>query len=104
MKTVTMHMWGTSNAPEDWELLGEIDESEPYEVDQTAIFRVGKTFRLATASGCSCWDGEWEVSTFRSLDRLFDAIGINGKGNDHIYQPTLKGAETLREQVLASLG
>jgi hypothetical protein len=92
-----------SEFPATWTLLGTIDEAAPYEVDQTSVYKNGNGFVLATASGCSCWDGDWEVQKFRSLDRLFEAIGATGDRTGYHYNPSLEGAKTLREQVLASL-
>lgn len=93
-----------SDFPKSWKLIASIDESEQYEVDQTAIYKNGKEFVLATATGCSCWDGDWEVSKFRSLDRLFKSIGATGDGTGHQYNPTFAGAEALKTQVLAYSG
>ena len=88
--------------PEDWEQIAFIDESADYEVDQTAIFKTKSGFALATATGCSCWDGDWEVSKFRKIERLFEAIG-GVEETGHEYNPTFAGAKSLREQALASL-
>jgi hypothetical protein len=87
--------------PKEWTLLAEIDESEAYEVDITEIYRHGDKFILATASGCSCWSGEYDVEEFTSLDALADAIGIEGP--DRRYQPSLKAAADLIAQARAAL-
>lgn len=81
-------------------MIAEIDESEPYEVDQTRIYvAAGGTFVLATASGCSCWEGDWELTRYDTLAELIDDIGPLG-GSEHDYNPSFKGAEALAKQAL----
>jgi hypothetical protein len=42
------------------ELVHEIDESESYEEDEAKLFKNQRKYTLIAASGCSCWDGDWE--------------------------------------------
>ncbi len=57
--------------PEGTTFLAGLDESASYEVDYTEIWRnADGKFVLATASGCSCWDGDFDTETFDSLDDL----------------------------------
>lgn len=83
-------------------LLAHVDESEAYEVDQTMIRQDGDEWILATASGCSCWDGEWAVERFDTLEALFGAIGRDSEV-ERMYNPTFAGVEALRAQVEAKL-
>lgn len=100
----TFNAWSEFRLAEEtgWNLIASIDESEPYEVDQTAIFADGDEWILATASGCSCWDGDWEVERYDSLDSLFESIGPKS-GVGRAYNPSFAGAEALRAQVEARL-
>lgn len=86
-------------------LMAYIDESAPYEIDQTAILTEDNKWVLATASGCSCWGGEWELSRFADLESLFAAIGptTEASGYTHQYNPSFAGVEALRAQVEAKL-
>lgn len=86
--------------PEDWQLLAEIDESESYEVDQTAIYRSGDRFVLATASGCSCWDGDWEVEEFDTLQALEESARQDG---ERAYNPSWKAIDDLMAQARAAV-
>ena len=42
------------------ELIYEIDESAAYEEDEAKLLKKGETYTLIQATGCSCWDGDWE--------------------------------------------
>lgn len=84
-----------------WELLAEDDRSESYDVDITAIYRDGDKFLLATASGCSCWDGDYDVETFDSLDALAESISITG--DDRRYNPSPATAVDLVATARAAL-
>lgn len=55
--------------------LVERDWSRPYEVDQAEILQVADgTFLYATASGCSCWDGDWQFEQYATFKDLADGI------------------------------
>lgn len=72
--------------------LAFVDEADSYEVDQTGIYvDENGTFVLLTASGCSCWEGDYDEEQFESLDALENAL-ING---DRTYNPSLNGARQL---------
>lgn len=77
--------------PKEWELLGELDESADYEVDITAIYRHNGEFILATASGCSCWDGDYGIERFKTLDDLEKSL----MNDDREYNPSFKGVEKI---------
>ncbi len=62
--------YGTDKFPEDWKVIAEVDQGEAYEVDQARIYLTPKGVALATASGCSCWDGDWQVDEFDTLHEL----------------------------------
>lgn len=88
-----------------WKLLAAIDESESYEVDITEIYLDPKTgkFFLATASGCSCWGGEYDVEEFISLDKLGDSI-FKSENPERHYNPSFKAAEQLLAQARTNWG
>lgn len=72
--------------------LAFIDESQPYEVDQTGIYvDESGVFVLLTASGCSCWEGEYNEEQFASLE----ALEISLLNDDRTYNPSLLGAKAL---------
>lgn len=81
--------------------LAFIDEADDYEVDEAGIYLNEQTgqFHLLTASGCSCWDGEFDEEIFDSLDQLESSL-IN---NDRSYNPSLNGANRLINEAKESL-
>lgn len=84
------------------ELVAEINENELYEVDQTRIYAdKDGTFVLATASGCSCWDGKWYASRYDTVEELLTDIGPSGEADNGGYNPSFKGVEDLTAQVKA---
>ena len=57
--------------------LAFIDESADYEVDQASICVDEKgTFYLLTASGCSCWSGEYEEEQYRLVSPNGEVIEV----------------------------
>ena len=80
------------------EQLGFLDESEPYEVDQTGVFFDPKTnkYVLLTASGCSCWDGDFEEEQFDTLNELEESLM---DGRQRQYNPALENVKTLMDEV-----
>lgn len=80
--------------PKEWTLVAEIDESESYEVDITEIYYLDGKWILATATGCSCWSGEYDVETFDTLDALAESIGVLSQ-DERRYNPSLRGANEL---------
>lgn len=84
----------------DWTELASIDESAPYEVDITEIWRSGDgKFQLVTASGCSCWSGEYESEPFDDLDALEASV----LAVDRRYNPSLVAAAGLVATARAAL-
>jgi hypothetical protein len=80
--------------------IASIDEGEPYETDQTDILvETEGTFLLATASGCSCWDGDWYVTRYDTVEELLEDIGPQGSADNGGYNPSFKGVEDLLKQV-----
>ena len=86
---------------EDWTLLAELDESAGYEVDITRIYSGNGKIVLATASGCSCWGGEFDVEYFDTLDALEASVSVTG--DDRRYQPSPRAAAELIPQARAAL-
>lgn len=84
----------------DWEPIAWVDESESYEVDITEIWkRPDGKFMLVTATGCSCWSGEYEVEEYDSLDDIVS--GILTRDDKYVYNPSLEGAKRLVEAAKA---
>lgn len=86
--------------PGDWVLVASLDESGSYEIDLTEIYFHEGKFILATASGCSCWDGEYDIEEFDSLDALADSIGVLSM-TERSYHPSLRGATELLAEARA---
>lgn len=81
------------------EVLAEIDESAAYEVDMNAVVFDPKTkdYALLSASGCSCWDGDYDESShYATLDELENALVTGKEGTG--YHPTLAGVEQLMRE------
>lgn len=90
--------------PKDWRLLAEVDESRSYEVDVTEVYvRPDGKFILATATGCSCWSGEYDVEEFDTLDALAASILPEGPETERRYNPSFIGAKALMETARAAL-
>lgn len=87
----------------EWTLLAEIDESGGYEVDITAIYqKPDGGFVLALASGCSCWDGEYDMEDFDSLDDI--AASFRDQRTDsRRWLTTWKGADQLMAEARAAM-
>jgi hypothetical protein len=75
------------------EQLGFIGQAESYEVDQWGIFfdPIAKDFVVITATGCSCWDSEFDEEHFPSLDEVEKSLMKDNRD----FNPTLKGLESL---------
>jgi hypothetical protein len=71
--------------------LATIDESADWAVDYAEIFYDPdkKELVLLTASGCSCWEGEYQEERAKTWKALKEAL-LKG---DTDYNPTIKGAE-----------
>lgn len=73
--------------------------TEAYSVDRSAIYaETGGTFLFATASGCSCWDGDWYAVRYNSVEDLLTDIGPEGTA-DYEFHPNFTAQENLRAQV-----
>ena len=87
--------------PKDWRLIASVDESQDYDVDESHVYvKPDGAFVLATASACSCWDGDYEVQEFASLDELV-ALVLNREG--FVYNPSIAGAKSLVDQAREAL-
>ena len=74
--------------------LASFDEADSYEVDMGGIYRDEKAgkFLLVTASGCSCWDGDYDEESYDTFDALTAAL----IGNDERrYNPSLLAAKEM---------
>ena len=81
-----------NNRIEQLQCLAEIHESRDYEVDMSGIYTDGDKFYFITASGCSCWSGEYEESVYDSFDALKKAIMTDDISD---YAPSLNGVRYL---------
>lgn len=61
---------GSYDFTEYGKLVHHIDESESYAEDETVLLKKGRYYTLLTATGCSCWDGDWEGWTDLTLTEL----------------------------------
>lgn len=80
--------------------LATLDESADYEVDITEVFYdpATKEFVLLTASGCSCWSGEYDEERFKSLD----AVEASLLKEERQYNPSFVGAQGLIKEARAA--
>lgn len=79
--------------------LAFVDESEEYEVDENGIYFDPKAspqdqFVVIQASGCSCWDGEYEEHKFPTMEAV-EAFLTNDESK---YHPSLSGVKALLRQ------
>jgi hypothetical protein len=100
---VTRYRSKDDEAEAGWVSLAELDESQDYETDVTEILYDAGTRELilATASGCSCWDGEWFIERYPNLKSLEQRLLGNGQG--YQYNPSLKGAEGILQEAKEAL-
>ena len=99
MKNTESQIFNYRDIPnENWKLLACIDESESYEVDVSEIYLNTKTkkFILVTASGCSCWDGEYEDEEYSSLNDIKKYL-LSRDDRGYSYNPSVRGAIELVE-------
>lgn len=68
--------------PARWTFVSGVDESESYEVDITEIWDDGEKWHLLTATGCSCWAGEYDEEEYDSLDELARQIGVEDEARE----------------------
>ena len=78
--------------------LAYVDESEDYSVDYHGVYYDSNngTFLYITASGCSCWDGEYEEEEFPTLSACIQ--GIEAYKGD--YEPSIRTIEELVRQIM----
>lgn len=82
------------DAPKGWTFVSGVDESEAYEVDITEIWHDGEKWHLLTATGCSCWSGEYDDEEYDSLEELAKQIGVEGEV-ERRYNPSFTGAQKI---------
>lgn len=81
-----------------WVILATLDQSQSYEVDVTEIWKSPDgRIQLVTASGCSCWSGEYDIEGdgFTSVDALEKFLTSEDTSSG--FNPSVKA----REQLLA---
>lgn len=90
--------------PKGYTLLASIDESAPYEIDVSEIYynTEKNNFVLMTASGCSCWSGEYEEEFYEKLEDIEKYLfARDDKG--YVYTPSVKGAQELVSEAVRNL-
>lgn len=93
----------SGEVPRDWRLLAELDESESYEVDVSEIYlRPDGRVVLATATGCSCWGGEYDAEDFATLDELEASI-YGEAADERRYTPSFKAGRELVAEARTAL-
>ena len=95
---MTESVYDEEKVPAEWSLLATVDESESYEVDIAEIWKTPSGYALLTASGCSCWGGEYETAEFTSLELLAVAL----LKEDRTYNPSTRGALDLLTDAVAA--
>ena len=88
--------YNKEDIPRGYVLLYSLDESPPYEVDISEVYydKLNKEFVLVTASGYSCWMGDYETETYKKLkDIETELFKRDDKG--YVYNPSLLGAKEL---------
>lgn len=87
--------------------LASYDDADSYEVDMGGIYydKDSEKFVFASASGCSCWDGDWSTYEYNKLgDLAKDLVDGDEDGNDiFCYQPGLQRGIRLIEQAKAEI-
>lgn len=78
----------------EWTVIADLDESEAYEVDITEIYRTPAGYALVTASGCSCWGGEYDADEFDTLDALAAAV-TSKESDERKYNPSYRALTDL---------
>ena len=86
---------------EELKELAFLDEADSYEVDESGIYTDGVKFYLLTASGCSCWDGDYDEAVFEDFDSLKTFLI-----NEDLprYNPSLRGGQELIAEAIRNLG
>lgn len=56
--------------------LSSADDSDSYSIDENGIYYDPRTetFIWLSASGCSCWDGDYSETSYDSLDEALDSM------------------------------
>jgi hypothetical protein len=81
--------------------LAYLDSSADYEVDYAGIYTDGKLFYYITASGCSCWDGDYDEKVFNDFESLRKFV-LNEDMPQ--WNPSINGAKELIEESKRLLG
>lgn len=81
--------------------LAFLDEADSYEVDETGIYTDEVKFYLLTASGCSCWDGDYDEAVFDDFESLKNFLLSEDLPR---YNPSLNGAKELIAEAERNLG
>lgn len=93
--------YGDDTSEEFGILLASVDESEGWDVDISEVWKKGDKYFLLTASGCSCWGGEYEQQEFNSLGELGNLV-LYREG--YQYNPSLEGAKKLVAEAMVKDG
>lgn len=80
--------------------LAFVDEADSYEVDEVGIYTDGGKFYILSASGCSCWDGDYDEEIFDDFESLKTFL-LNE--DMQRYNPSLNGAKALIAEAESNL-
>lgn len=90
-----------TNVEQDgWKLIAGSYEGGPYEIDDIEIYQTPDGYFLRTASGCSCWDGEYDEYTFPNLEQ----VAVWMFGVDSQWHPSYKRSLELLKEVFQNNG
>ena len=76
--------------------LSSYDDSEAYEVDMGGMYwdESAQKYVYITASGCSCWDGDYSEGCYDSLSELLKTEKVD----ERAYRPSLATFERMAEE------
>lgn len=85
-------------APDDARLVASYDTAGSYEVDEAQVYLLADNrFYMREASGCSCWDGEYNSAVYDSL-RDWVTMGAGGRWTDFTSESEFADFKRLGEE------
>lgn len=81
--------------------LASSDYSDGYDIDEYGIYTDGNVFYVLSASGCSCWDGDFDEVEFADFDGVKNYLL---KEDSHNYYISLNRASELVKEAESKLG
>ena len=93
--------WEINKDHPDCTLLAAIDECATYEIDVVEVWRTPTGFAVARATGCSCWDGDYDYEEYPTLDAAL--AHLTDPNDKWQYNPSIAGAVELSAMARAAL-